>query len=255
MGSSETIRRIPHLTREIAILIGLLFTDGCVSPKSKHSWRIYFSCTSEALIASFRDAMLGSFDLDPSRVRIGLTTDGLIKAVVDSKEIGNLLVSTFGTFRTLKFSDGILPPTKLPVKLLLKSGFTRDFLRAAFSCDGGVSFYTARRAGSQGGTQWLIRTVFLSCAHPNLRAHYQELLLSLGIRARDVPGDEKLKIEREEDIRLFADSIGFIPGVHVTRHSRFWYNQEKNAVLNLLIQSYGNPSAIYRLPKFNEVMR
>src|SRR5688572_30508737 len=95
MGSSETTRQIPHLTKELAILLALLYTDGCVSPKGKHSWRIYFACTSEYLITLFRKCMLSSFELATSRVRIGYTVDGLTKAVVDSKEIGHELVSTF----------------------------------------------------------------------------------------------------------------------------------------------------------------
>lgn len=198
--------------------------------------------------------MLSVFTLEHARVRIGYTKDGLMKAVVDSKEIGNYLVTTFGTFRTLKFSDGTLPPTQLPVSLLYSSGHAGEFLQAAYSCDGGISLYPAYRSGPQGGTQWLIRTIFLACAHPRLRADYLSLLTALGIKARDVPGDEKIKIERERDIRLFAEKIGFVPGVSVTGNSRFWKGHEKNAVLDLAIKSYGNPSAIYGLSKFNEVM-
>lgn len=254
MGSSETTRRIPQLNRELAILLGLLFTDGCVSPKPPNSWRIYFAVTSEKLVDVFRNCMISAFALPQSRIRIGHTKDGLQRAVVNSKEIGNYLITTFGTFRTLKFSDGTLPKAQLPVPLLHRSGYAAEFLQAAYSCDGGISLYPAYRSGSKGGTQWLIRTIFLACAHPRLRADYLDLLALVGIKARDVPDDEKIKIEREHDIRLFAEKVGFIPGVSVTGNSKFWKGHEKNAVLNLTIKSYGNPSAIYRLSKFNEVM-
>lgn len=163
-------------------------------------------------------------------------------------------MSSFGTFRTLKFSNGLLPPTKLPVALLLRSSYTKEFLRVAFSCDGGVSLYVAYRKGTQGGTKWLIRTVFLACAHPALRSDYVTLITSLGIRVREVSADGKIKIETEQDIRLFAKHIGFVPGVRATGDSKFWKGEEKNAILNLLISSYGNPAMIYKLPKFNEVM-
>lgn len=253
MGSSETIRRIPHMNRELAILLGLLYTDGCVSRKGQ-SWRIYFAVKSQALVNLFRNCMVDVFALERNRVRIGTTKDGLTKAIVNSKEVGNWLVSRFGTFRTLKFTNGEVPPAKLPVSLLKSSGYVTDFLRAAFSCDGGVSFYTAKRDGRDGGTRWLIRTVFLACAHPQLRRDYLRLLSQLGIRVREVAKDGKLKIETERDIRLFQERIGFTAGVRVTGNSKFWNGHEKNEVLQLLIASYGQPSKIYQLPKFSEVM-
>lgn len=253
MGSSETIRQIPQISRKLAILLGLLFTDGCVSPKGK-SWRIYFAVISQELVDLFRDCMVSVFDLEPARVRIGFTRDGRVRAIVDSKEIGNWLVDTFGTFRTLKFENGELTLAKLPISLLESSGYAADFLRAAFSCDGGVSFYPARRSGRDGGTRWLIRTVFLACSHPQLRRDYLKLLSGLGIRAREVAKDGKLKIETEANIRLFQEKVGFIPGVRVTGNSKFWNGYEKNAVLQLLTDSYGAPAKIYQLPKFSEVM-
>lgn len=253
-GSSETTRQIPHMSKELAIILGLLFTDGCVSPRKPSSWRIYFAVQSECLTLLLRDCIAKEFNLELSRVRIGKTSDGLIRAIVTSKEVGNSLVSSFGTFRTLKFSNGLLPPAKLPVSLLLSSGYTKEFLSAAFSCDGGVSLYVAHRKGTQGGTKWLIRTVFLACAHPALRSNYLHLITSLGIRAREVGTDGKIKIETERDIRLFAKHIGFIPGVRATGNSKFWNGEEKNAILDLLISSYDNPSIVYKLPKFNEVM-
>lgn len=198
--------------------------------------------------------MVSVFDLEPARIRIGSTRDGLVKAIVNSKEIGNWLVGTFGTFRTLKFENDEPTLAKLPVPLLESSGYIADFLRAAFSCDGGVSLYPARRSGKDGGTRWLIRTVFLACSHPQLRRDYLKLLSGFGIRARDVAKDGKLKIETEVDIRLFQAKIGFIPGVRVTGNSKFWNGYEKNAVLKLLTDSYGEPAKIYQLPKFNEVM-
>lgn len=253
MGSSETTRQIPQMNRKLAILLGLLYTDGCVSPKGQ-SWRIYFAVKSQVLVNLFRDCMVDVFALENGRVRIGATKDGLTKAIVNSKEIGNWLVSKFGTFRTLKFANGELSPARLPVSLLKSSGHVADFLRVAFSCDGGVSLYSAKRDGRNGGTRWLIRTVFIACAHPQLRRDYLKLLSQLDIRVREVANDGKLKIETERDIRLFQERIGFTAGVRVAGNSKFWNGHEKNEVLQLLIASYGQPSKIYQLPKFREVM-
>lgn len=235
------------------MLLGFLYTDGCVSPKGK-SWRIYFAVKSQELVNLFSDCIKETFAEDLKQVRIRVRSSGVTAAVVDSKPIGTYLTTRFGTFRTLKFADGLLPLARLPVSDLKKSGYTADFLRVAFSCDGGVSLHTAVRCGQNGKTKWLIRTVFLACAHPELRAGYLSILKSLGIRVRDVAGDGKLKIERERDIRLFAKKIGFVDGVKVTLNSKYWSGRTKNDVLQTLINSYGQPAMIYQLPKFNQLM-
>ena len=247
---SETIRRIPQISRNLAILLGLLYTDGCVSPKG-NSWRIYFSNKSKSLIHLFQSSIIKSFHLDKRRVRIGRTTDGFLKAVVDSKEIGTYLVNTFGTFRTLRFNNSILPKSKIPNRELLESGYASIFLRVAFSCDGGVCFYPTNRNTNK--KRWLIRTVFLACAHPTLRDDYHSLLRALGIEARNVANDEKIKIEDKVGIEKFYKVIGFIKGVKPTKHSKFWQEYDKQEVLSLMVTSYNNPEKFYYSPIF-EVM-
>lgn len=247
---SETTRWIPHMNQSLAILLGMLYTDGCVSPKGRNSWRIYFAVTSKKLIELFQECMVSTFNIARTRVRRGRTTDGLEKAVVDSKMIGSYLVSRFGTFRTLSYPGGIQTRARLPVDALLSSGYANDFLRTAFSCDGGVSLYTAKRKAQHGESIWLIRTVFLACAHQALRSDYLTLLRSFGLRPREVPGDGKIKIETEIDIRRFYEHIGFVDGVIITSHSKFWKGYTKQDVLKLLIESYGNPASIYRREQF-----
>ncbi|MDI6603029.1 MAG: hypothetical protein QME57_02845 [Patescibacteria group bacterium] len=156
------------------------------------------------LIKLFRDCMTRLFGLDIGRVRIRKRSDGFLKVIVDSKEIGNYLVTYFGNFRRLKFKNGKLPNVKLPVSQLLESGYTSEFLRVVFSCDGGLCFYPAYRAGWRGGTKWLIRTIFLACNHQRLRNDYMHLLKMLGIKARNVHKDGKIKIETE---RVLKNSI------------------------------------------------
>lgn len=252
---SETIRRIPHMNRELAWLLALLFTDGCVSPKGVHSFRIYFLNKSEVLVQLFKDCMIKVFNLPEKRVRIRTRWGKYIQAVVDSKEIGKALVGTYGTFRTLRLKDRSMPNTQLPVAQLQASGYTHEFLKVAFSCDGGISFYPATRNGPRGGTKWLIRTVFLSCTHPRLRHDYFTLLQYLGIMARDVPTDGKIKIETSKDIKKFYETVGFLDGVEVTNHSKFWRGVTKQEVLQRLVASYGKPAQVYNLPRFSEVMR
>ena len=241
------------MNRAEATLIGLLFTDSCLSPKGKSAWRFYFSNKSKRLVAIFRDCMMQCFALPASRVRLGMTNDGLYRAIVDSKDAGDVLTRKFGTFRTLRYKNGILPKARLPVQELLQHNVAEDFLRAAFSSDGGVNLYVARRSGARGGTRWLIRGVYIACAHPALRSDYCTLLKVLGIRVRNVAGDGKVKIETEEDIRAFQKKVGFIEGVHITHTSRFWPKVEKQDLLNRLVKSYKVPSTIYQLPQFDLV--
>lgn len=238
------------MNRTTATLIGLLYTDGCLSPKGKSSWRFYFSNKSERLVAIFRESMMQCFALPSSRVRLGTTNDGLYRAIVDSKPAGDFFTQKFGTFRTLRYANGKLPEAYLPVRELLQHNVAPSFLRAAFSCDGGVSLYVARREGSRGGTHWLIRGVYLACAHPTLRNQYQTLLKALDIESRNVAGDGKIKIETEKDIRMFYKIVGFLKGVHITHTSRFWPNVEKQKLLERLIQSYESPRDVYELPQF-----
>jgi hypothetical protein len=238
------------ISKKFASLLAILFTDGCVSPKDNNSWRIIFGNSSRTLIDLFKDCMCDVFRLDEKRIRIREKNNNFWTAVVNSKIIGKYLVSRFGTFRTLKYKSGELPKTKLPVKQLISDNTADEFLKVAFSCDGGLCFYPARRKNKRGETKWLIRTVFLACHHPKLRKDYMSLLKFLGIKARNVSGDGKIKIENKKDICKFAKTIGFVKNVKITNHSKFWRDCDKNYVLNRMISSYKNPSLIYNLSKF-----
>ena len=250
---SETTRRTSLMSKDLAILLGLLFTDGSVSRTGVNGYRIYFAVKSEVLAEIFTNCIAREFNLPSIRILKGFTDDSLHQRVVNSKDIGSYLTGIYGTFRTLRFADGKMPDTKIPVGKLIKSQNVQPFLQAAFCCDGGISFYPASRIGSRGGTKWLIRTVFLSCTHPNLRKDYMILLSSLGIKAREVPKDGKIKIEDEVNIRKFHQKIGFFPGVEVTNQSKYWRGFTKQKVLEVLIDSYGQPSKIYNLSKFQEM--
>lgn len=247
---SETTRQISQMNQQLAILTGLLFTDGCVSRKGM-SWRMYFSNTSFNLIELFKNCMIHAFRLPSVRVRIRKKGANFWVAVVNSREIGDYLWKNFGTFRTLRFKDGKLPEARIPIAKLSKDKYVRDFLKAAFSCDGGISFYPAHRNGARGGTHWLIRTVFLCCKHPQLRKDYLCLLTILGIKARELPKDGRIEIETENDIKRFSQLVGFVEGTRITQHSKFWNGQEKQKILRRMVASYGNPASIYNLPQFH----
>ena len=236
--SSETTRQISQFDRSLATLLGLLYTDGCVSPKEKNSWRIYFCVSSLKLRDIFKKSILDVFAIPSNRVLLGKTKDGYYKAIVNSKEIGNFLVSNFGCFRTLKYENGSLPNVHLRASSAITVKCVPDFLRAAFTCDGGVSFYPVR----QGKRQWLNRCVFLACAHPLLRVDYCTLLDILGLSFKNDPKDGKIRITTRSQFEEFYEKIGFLKDVTATCHSSNWRNYPKNKILECLLDSYKNPS-------------
>ena len=233
--SSETTRQIPLMDYQLATLIGLLFTDGCVSPRGK-SYRIYFGVTSKALTLIFRDCIQSVFNLPSSKIRLTKRNEFYV-AVVDSKEIGNYLVHRFGTFRTLKYDSGETS-AKLPVEELISSGCVPYFLRAAFSCDGGLCLYPVKTMRGKKVVNWLNRNVFLACSHKRLRDDFMILINHLGIKATNSITDKKIKISSKSEIIRFARQIGFLHGVEVTNHSLIWRKCTKVQVLSEMISSY-----------------
>ena len=237
------------MNKTTATFLGLIFSDGCLSPKGVNSWRFYFANKSQRLVSIFKESMMQVFALPEDRVRLGMTSDGLYRAIVDSKEAGQLFTDKFGTFRTLRYKNGQLPKTRLPIKELIRHDVVKEFLQAAFSCDGGVSLYVAHRKTKKNQARWLIRGVYLACAHPKLRKEYITLLKSLGIKSSDA-GDGKVKIRDKENMKMFYQKVGFVDGVRITQTSRFWPNIEKQRLLEKMIESYHNPAATYSLQQF-----
>lgn len=235
-----------------ATLLGILYTDGCLSPKSKNGWRLYLGNTSWEIIKAFKESLIKLFNLPENRVRISqkiVNGKPYYKAVVDSMDIGRLLTGKYGTFRTLKYpsivSGKIYPTASLPDSLIQDSSTICQFLKVAFSCDGGINLYVARSKYT-----WLIRNVYLACQHPVLIKQYFNLLKKIGIKSKILWQDELIRIQGRKSLEKFAGKIGFLEGVKITQHSAYWQGFEKQKVLELAIASYGNPKVIYNLPQF-----
>ena len=242
------------ITSDEATLLGILYTDGCLSKKTKNCWRFYLSNTSFEIIQAFRACMMKLFGLSIERVRISeKTVNGkpFYKAVVDSGYCGNIMTAKYGTFRTLAFkTEGggeIYPSAKLPFTNQTKTKILFNFLKAAFSCDGGVNLYVGK---TKKGYRFLVRNVFLSCKHPQLQKDYQYLLKILDINSKLLIKDNKIRIQRRENLEMFYKKIGFINGVKITQHSAYWQGWGKNKVLKLALSSYGNADKVFNLPQF-----
>lgn len=231
-------------------LLGVLYTNGCLSPKG-NSWRLYLSNTSLQIINVFKESLIGVFNLPEYRIRISqkiVNGKPFYKAVVDSKEIGQILTEKYGTFRTLKYSSKIngqiYPRASLPDKLQDLT-IICHFLKVVFSCDGGINLYVARNKYT-----WLIRNVYLACQHPTLRKQYLHLLKKVGIVGKILEQDDLIRIQGRKELEKFADKIGFLSDVKITQNSAYWQGFKKQKVLQLAIASYGNPKMVYELPQF-----
>lgn len=243
---------IEELDQNEVNLIAILYTDGCLSPKGKNSWRLFLGSTSWQIIELFKVSLISLFNLPEERIRITerqVNGKPYFKAAVDSKEIGSYLFEKYGTFRTLKYfsSNGRshYPKAYLPKSLAKDKKAMRQFLKVAFSCDGGINLYVARNK-----YVWLIRNVYLACQHPMLIKQYYLLLKKLGIGAKILYKDELLRIQGKENIKKFAKEIGFLDSVQITQNSAYWQGMDKQQLLKLAITSYGDPKSIYDLPQF-----
>jgi len=235
-----------------ATLLGILYTDGCLSKKGKNSYRFFLGNTSWAIISAFKKSMIRLFELPEKRIRISqkiVNNKPFYKAVVDSREIGTLLTKKYGVFRTLKYlkeeNGSFYPPASLPDSLTNDKKALCLFLQMAFSCDGGINLYVAHNK-----YRWLIRNVYLACSHPILRKQYQAMLKELGIFGKILEKDDLIRIQGREDLEKFADKVGFLKGVEITQNSAYWQGVEKQKVLEMAIASYGNPKEIMNLPVF-----
>lgn len=243
---------IEELDPNEVIILAILYTDGCLSRKRKSSWRLFLGNTSWQVIQLFKNSLINLFDVPEKRIRIlekQVNGKPYFKAIIDSKEIGNYFLEKYGTFRTLKYlsKNGKFhyPLASLPAILTKDRKAICQFLKVAFSCDGGINLYVARNKYI-----WLIRNVYLACQHPRLIKQYYLLLKKLGIAAKILFKDELIRIQGRVNIEKFAREIGFLEGVKITQNSAYWQGIEKQKILELAITSYGDPKLIYNLPQF-----
>src|SRR3989338_3510707 len=234
---------------ELIELIAMLYTDGGLSRHGVDSWRIYFANSSLTAIRLFVDRMSTIFKIASERIQVKKRYRIHYLARVTSKEIGRYLADTFGTFRTLKFDNGDYPPAQLPIDKIIENNLTGIFLRVVFSMDGGVKFYAGKE---KNGKRSLRKNVSLACHHPVLRKQYCYLLQHLGINVANIERDNVIRIQGENEVRTFAEKVGFIKGIKVTHHSRYWVGKEKNEVLKLMLESYDNPSYFLEMLSGND---
>lgn len=245
------------VNKNLVALIAFLFTDGGISKHGVNSWRIFLANSSLPAIEMFKGLLVDIFKIPPVRIQVKPRQGHHYFVKLTSKEIGNFLIERFGTFRTLKFKNGVFPKTSIPMVWLGQTQSISLFLKVAFSMDGGVKFYPINDRNNN-RKRWFERVITLACHHPVLRKQYCYLLEKLGIRAVNIEKDKVIKISRRENLERFAENVGFLDGVTVTRHSKFWIGTEKNEVLKLMIESYGKSHLFLERSNFhhgNDIVR
>jgi hypothetical protein len=215
---------------DLAILVALLLTDGCVSA----SRLLIFHNKSEAMHELFRQQVVKLFGSVHFTERI--ESNGTKRTQVASKLIVKKLLEAckLETFRRKQFENGEFPAVKLPefIKSLSRSTVNK-FLQVVFSADGSVSLGVRWHKKNK---SWEIRRrVELTCKHPELRNDFFELLKFSGFSPR-ISGSN-ITLEKKNDILKFAQEIRFIEGVRIGGDSKNWKGFEKNQILDFAVRT------------------
>lgn len=229
------VRSTP-VSGHLALLVGLLLTDGSVSSKGR-GWVIEFTGKSKELHSLFKKIMRDIFgDVKFTQFRDSRYRD-VIKTKVTSKRIGEYLLTLIPTFRTKQLENGKFPNSRIP-KFVFKLPKIHKIrmLQVMFSCDGSISLWVVwnKRYGLWEIKKW----VKFACKHPTIRRQVYALLRELGFEPIIRPENDEVLLIKKKDIKKFARTIRFIPSVRVTGDSKNWEGYEKNKVLDIAVRSY-----------------
>ena len=227
---------VPEPNLNLAILIGLLLTDGSIS-KSKNSWDIEFTNKSKELHSIFRKVLRELFGEIHFQEGSDSRNGDIVRTRVKSKHIGDFLHKFSPTFRTKKFKNGEFPLSRLPDFVFqLKVQEIKEFLKILFSTDGCVvlSICWERKRKC-----WRIKPqVKITCAHPLIRKQIFDLLHNLGFSPIIHSKNFDIMLNKKSDLIKFAKEIRFVDGVKVTKNSKNWRGFEKNQILDLAIKTF-----------------
>lgn len=219
---------------DLAILVGMLLTDGSVNVSGSHK-NIAFTNRSEVLHKIFKEKMRNLFGIVKFQEWKDKRWRNVKTTFLRSPEIYEWLQKLTPSYRTKPELDGKFPPSRIPNFVLkLKPKEIAEVLRIMFSTDGCVCLGAS---WSKSDEMWQIRRLIkFSCLHPIIKEQVSELLRKLGIAHK--ADEEGIIIWKENDIRAFHQNVGFVNGVKVTRNSKVWEGFEKNHVLKLLIKTF-----------------
>ncbi len=218
------------------LIAALLLTDGHVY-KKKTCWEIGFASKSSQLLNLF---------IDLAKI---WNTNQIISKYIDKNKVTRLyfhlpfqneILELSKSFKTAPRNQSILSYLKEEQPSLnFLQHFNKDykklFLRIVLSADGGI---TGRNSKNR-----LRPNLFLRCAHPSLCNQYRNLSDELSIKFRIEKDSTKwsriggLVTTNMESIKKFQEIGGFVEGLKISKKSRYFYNVQKNWLLNKYINN------------------
>jgi len=237
----------------LARLLGFILTDGGISNRNGKP-EVFFTTKDRVLAEIFIKDCKSLFKMTPKQRRNSNFHDLRIISSDISKKIVNLIGSgrkkpcnhepvcplLQGKEREIihehiKIGNEIFPVVKVPEFIKKDRKCIREFLKAVFTCDGGISLFP--RVGH--GKLRIERELFLACKNPTLRNEIENLLKLLDIKCVNSEKKGKILIRDCENIRKFQKLVSFIEGAKITKNSKFWQGIEKNEVLKLAVKTFG----------------
>ena len=241
-------------------LISYLLSDGGISPRGKESWTIFFRNKDDALIGEFRKCL---YSVSSRKGFLNASADGTKLVRVHSKELGEKLFK-YTAFRTsscnrypacklltggrgscmncrkVLYAGKFYSDCRIPREFFLTKKLAREFLRVFFTCDGGLSL----TVGKNKNGLFIVRRLFLSVCHPKLKEDLIRLLRMLGFKPAYY--SDQIRIISREQFSKFKKEIGFVKGSRVGGNSTRFNGWERSRLLDLVLESYENPSVVIR---------
>lgn len=219
--------------RRISKLIGVILSDGSVDKK-----RYTVSFTEDKDVV---ERLIKEFE-EIENINLNWRIDQQVnsfRARVYSKKLVDLLFKFSPSFRTRSYDvhpkcecldKGGYPPTKIPLKIILKPNLIKLFLRYYITCDGGPEFSLYKR--NDKNVIQLHVGIKIGCDNPIIKDQMHHMLNIIGIKANKKKSG--LSIRKLSEIKKFHKLVGFLEESKV-RRGKLFKNYKKNDVIKLII--------------------
>lgn len=220
----------------LPLLAGLLLTDGHVY-KKKDCWEIGFASKNKQLSYLFSDFIQ---IWNPKQIISKYIDKNDVTRLYFHLPLQNNLIKLNKSFKTSPRNQSIsdyLKEAQPSIRFLYQFNnvYKNIFLRIVFSTDGGITIKEYKNR---------IRPyLFLRCAHPILCKDYKKIASESSIKLKIVKDKSKwsgiggLIATNMNSLRNFQKIGGFVNGVKVSRKSKYFFDIEKNWILDKFINN------------------
>ncbi|MBI4983579.1 hypothetical protein HZC32_02955 [Candidatus Woesearchaeota archaeon] len=207
------------MNQEVSNLIAFLLSDGSMNlKKSKNSvnHRISLEVVSKPLCEEFQRTcknIFGRTSKIVERHRNLEHSKSFRMDIVISQEEAKRLLSLVKTFRTRPI-NGVATEAQIPDEVMEGNNeIKQNFLKIFASAEGSVILAIDKQR-----KWWAInRWISIKCCHPMIHNQIKQLLIDLGINAKSVVND--IRIKGKENLIKFRELISFLNGCKVTKKS------------------------------------